>query len=463
MAAAPVGIGGAVMAAGKAATDFDVVVVGGGPTGAIAGLVLARAWVSVAVVEKATFPRFQIGESFLPVTLEQMERLGLMEPLRRLPHMPKYGAEFGMGDAEDTSVFHFNEGLVGGENETFNIARADFDAMVLEQAKAAGAAVLQPVGVRGIDRLADGDAAVRTEDGTITARYLIDASGAATLVGRHLGTRRRLASGHLQKVAYFEHFEGVQRLEGRSAGYPLVAMAEEGWFWVIPLDETRTSVGFVLNPAVARSVDVPADRMLAWGISRCPLMRRRMAEAAGPARNRVRGDFSYRCRPMAGPGYFLAGDAGTFIDPVFSTGVCLGMVGGERAAMAVIDVLRGQVRPETARRRYTRYMEGATRRFTRLIGYYYRHSFRELFLHGSGPAQMQRSVLALLTGHVFRGLPWKVWWRFVLFEGCVRLQRRLELVPRRQQFSLLQEKPEPWQPKPATARHAESRTRYESV
>ncbi|MEX2671491.1 MAG: NAD(P)/FAD-dependent oxidoreductase [Phycisphaeraceae bacterium] len=447
------------MIAHKSEQDFEVLIVGGGPTGAIAALVLARAGVRVAVVEKEAFPRFQIGESFLPVTFDQLQRLGLMDRLRELPHMLKYGAEFGMGGGTETSLFEFNTGLLGGENETFNIARADFDAMLLEEAAKAGATLLQPAAVKQIHRLADGDVVIETQAETLTGRYLIDASGQATVVGRHLKQKSMFDAPHLQKVAYFAHFENVKRLDGRRAGYPTIAMADEGWFWIIPLNAHTTSVGMVLDPAVVKQVDLPARDMLGWGIARCPLMRDRM-EAAVPVERvtetgdsvnsqrwgGVRADFSYQCEPIAGPGYFLAGDAATFLDPVFSTGVCLGMTGGEQAAQHLIAVLRYGREPKAARQVYVKTMKQATAYFTKVIAYYYQHSFRELFLHGSGPFQMQRSVLAVLTGHVFAKLPWKVRWRYWLFGLCVRVQQSRALVEKRERFSLLSAEPSLWQP-----------------
>src|SRR5690606_16515381 len=134
-------------------------------------------------------------------------------------------------------------------------------------------------------------------------------------------------------------------------GFPIIVMCDEGWFWMIPLDERTTSVGLVLDPAVAKQVDAPANRMLQWAIRRCPAVLRRMRQATGPDINLVRSDFSYRCEPYAGPGYFLVGDAATFLDPVFSTGVCLGMKSAMHLGGQIIAMLRGDLTPQAARHR----------------------------------------------------------------------------------------------------------------
>ena len=419
---------------------FDVIIIGGGPAGATAGMLLAREGVRTVVLEKATFPRFHIGESLLPRNFPLLCELGLEQAVRRLPHTAKYGVEFAMGDGTPSTSFTFDQCLLPG-SETINVERAPFDDLLLARAREAGADVRQGAGVRRIVRLADGDVAVEADGRAYAARFLIDASGQGTVVGRHLGTRRASTDPRLRKVAYFAHFEGVWRAPGRAAGSPCIVMAEEGWFWIIPLDERRTSVGLVLDPEIARTVGIPPDRMLAWGIARCPTLRQRMAGAIGPERNEVVADFSYSCHPYAGPGYFLVGDAATFLDPIFSTGVTLAMVAAQEAARLVTRMLRGELRPAAARRRYARYVQGSSGVFFRLIRQFYDHSFREMFLNGAGPAQVHRAVLSILAGEVFPRPPWCLRWRLRLFELFGALNRRLPMVPRRARFSLMQNDP----------------------
>ena len=413
----------------------DVIIIGGGPAGATAGLLLARAGLRVLLLERTTFPRFHIGESLLPRNFPLIRELGLESQLRRLPHVPKLGVEFALGDASAAAQFTFDQGLIPG-SETVNIERAPFDAMLLNAAREAGAEVRENVTVRKILRLADGDVTVEAEGEHLSARCLIDASGQATVVGRHLGARTPSTDPRLRKIAYFAHFDDVKRRPGRAAGHPLIVMCEEGWFWLIPLDDRRTSVGLVLDAEVARTVDVPASRMLGWGIERCPVVRERMEHATGPETNHVTADFSYTCKPYAGPGYFLVGDAAAFMDPIFSTGVTLAMMSAREAAERVVELLHGRRSPASARRAYIRFLQGSTGLFFRFIREYYDPSFRELFLNGTGPLRVHAAVLSILAGQVFPRPVFALRWRLRLFYLLQRLHRLRPLVPRRNRFSL---------------------------
>jgi flavin-dependent dehydrogenase len=424
---------------------YDVLVIGGGPGGAIAALELARRKFRVLVLEKSPFPRFHIGESLVPHTYALLKELGLEQAVKKVPHMEKWGAEFAMGDcpSDRTSRFTFDTSYIPG-GMTLNVERAGFDAALLREARAAGAEVRTRVGVKKILRLNDGDVAVKADDGeTLTARYLLDASGQATVVAKHLGTKRPLGDACFQKVAYFGHFEGVKRLAGAEEGHPAIVMAEEGWFWIINIDAKRTSIGFVADASITKTLGVPADRLLAWAIQRCPLLRERTENATPPERNEVIANFSYRCRPFAGEGYYLVGDAAAFIDPIFSTGVYVATIGALKAADAVTEVLRGRAKPAKARNEYVRHMEGGTSVFFKLIRQYYDHSFRELFLNAVGPHDIHRAVLAALAGHVFPKPVWALRWRLALFNAFVVINKFVPVVPRRQRFSLLKAAVEP--------------------
>lgn len=414
----------------------DVAIIGGGPAGATAALILARAGLDVLVIDRDRFPRFRIGESFLPRTRRLLRDLGLLDRLEALPHTRKPGIEIGFGDGRrPLTRIAFADVLGDGDREAFNVARAPFDQMLIKAAVEAGAALHEGVAIEAIERLEDGDVRLATGIGPVHARWLFDCSGQATVVGRHLGTRRLHAS--LRNVAYFGHYEGVARPDGEFGGAIAVIMCDEGWFWMIPLDATRTSVGAVIAEPASRRIGMSADRRLRWAIDHCPVVAERMANATGPERNGTIADFTYRCAPFAGPGHFLVGDAATFLDPVWSTGVGLGMMGAVEAANAVMRTMHDLRTATREKSRYAAWVQRHTGTFFGLINLFYDHAFREVMLAGHGPLEVHRALITLLAGEVYPRVGADVRWRFALLRSFVAIHRRVGLVARHRPHSLL--------------------------
>ncbi len=256
----------------------------------------------------------------------------------------------------------------------------------------------------------------------LSSKYILDCSGHGTVVARHLGIRKNFDDPHLQKVAYFNHFKNVWTHPGTGKGDPTIIMNKEGWFWLIAINEETTSVGFVTRPEFARTLSVPPNRLLNWAIERCPVVRERMKNAVGSDTNEILSDFSYKCSPMAGDGYFLVGDAACFLDPIFSTGVTLAMMSATQAARHAIAILKENKSPTAARSEYIRFVEGSTGVFWRLIRSYYTHSFRELFMNGRGPLHVHNAIISLLAGQVFPRPCFALRWRLWFFELCVAAQ-----------------------------------------
>ena len=138
---------------------WDAIIIGGGPAGSIAGIALAQCGRSAIILEKSQFPRFHIGESFLPATFDRLKELGLEPAVRKLAHVPKFGAEFSMGSGGANVMIEFDQGYCKNA-EAFNIERSIFDEMLLNEAQRMGVEVRQGVAVKQIVSLADGHVTV---------------------------------------------------------------------------------------------------------------------------------------------------------------------------------------------------------------------------------------------------------------------------------------------------------------
>jgi flavin-dependent dehydrogenase len=419
---------------------YDVIIIGGGPAGSTCATVMSRHGLKVLLLERTPHPRFHIGESFLPRNVTLMRDLGFLPELDSIPHTIKYGAEFGFGHEEKTRLFRFDQGFRRNETRAFNIERAPFDEALLRAAAREGAEVREGVAVRSVRSIADGRVVLGTTDETVESRYLVDASGQSAFIGRRLGLRRVLPG--LRKAAYFSHCRGVERNDGEDGGNVIGIMCKEGWFWLIPIDQERTSIGIVMDADAAMKSGVPPKNVLTWALERCPQMARRCQVAEIPPTNHIAAEFSHICKPYAGPGYFLVGDAAAFVDPLFSTGVCLGMMAAKLAGDSIAAVLREGANPRSIRRSYIEYLDRSSSMLFRLVRGFYDHSFRELFLQARDSLGIRRAILTILAGNVFRPDPsFSLLWRLRLFEMLVAVNRYVPLVPRLQSFSLFEQRP----------------------
>jgi flavin-dependent dehydrogenase len=408
---------------------FDAIVIGGGPAGSTVAARLAQAGRRALVLEKEQFPRFHIGESLLPCSLPLFEELGVMPALRSAGFLVKHAAEFVTADGSVVRRYPFAEGIVPGPGSAFEVDRATFDRVLLENARARGAEVregwevesfeLDKRGVTVLAKNADGG------EERIVARVLVDASGQRSLLAGYYGLREMDAD--LKNFAVFSHYDGAERASGEREGDITVVLAHHGgWWWVIPLAGNRTSLGVVAPKRVLGGQR--ADQ--SWfeqSIADTPYLARRFARAERVAPVRTISDYSYVSRRFAGDGWVLVGDAAAFIDPVFSTGVYLGMLGGFRAADAIDRALRGRSVSGRAFAGYERWMRRAVERYRRFVKGFYTPGFAEVLMHPSDKLELRRAVTSLLAGYVAN---LDVLWRIRIFEAIARANRKLELTPR---------------------------------
>ena len=387
-----------------AAEQCDVVVIGGGPAGSTAATLLARAGRRVIALEKATHPRFHIGESLLPMNLPLFERLGVLEKVRALG-VYKGGADFEASNARGYHTFSFARALGNSPPHAFQVWRQDFDKVLYDHAREAGADAREGHEVVAVEQHSARDTRVqvRTDSGreyAVRARYLVDASGRDAVLASKKRIRRK-NSLH-QSAAIFAHFRGAQRREGEDAGNVSMYRFDHGWMWMIPLPEGVMSVGAVCWPSYLKQRHGSAAEFLLATLKRNPALWRRMESAQLIGDEvRVTGNYSYEAERIGGPGWLLVGDAYAFIDPVFSSGVYLAMVAAEEGAQLVDRVLREPAREAALLRRFERRQRRGLARFSFFIYRFNEPVMREMFAHPRNTLQLEQGVISMLAGDLF--------------------------------------------------------------
>ncbi|MEQ1852983.1 MAG: NAD(P)/FAD-dependent oxidoreductase [Chthoniobacteraceae bacterium] len=403
--------------------QYDVAIIGGGPAGSTAATLLSRKGRRVVVCEKERFPRFKIGESLLPHSLAMLDTLGVRGQLDAHA-FPKHGGEIASACGRRLTRFYFENALQLRNRSAYQVDRAWFDKMLLDHAAAGGVEVRQPSAVK--DAVFDDEGVtLQTDGGPLRARYVLDCSGRNAVVGSQFDLKRRY--DNLQKFSVYAHFEGVQRDGGRDAGLTRLVRGRDEWFWLIPLDERRTSVGLVLDAADFRAAKQTPEEALDCAIARSALMRSRMARSRRITEVHATGDYSYRNTRLHGHRWLLAGDAAGFIDPIFSTGVFLAIHSAGRAAAAIDFALR---HPALGRLRFAAYGSGLNRlmnRYLRLVNAWYTPEFMDVFSSPKPPMQIPQAVNSVLGGNIHPGF--SVRWRLWLFYAVLWIHKRHPIVP----------------------------------
>ena len=375
----------------------DVIIVGGGPAGSTAANLLAQEGHDALVLEKETFPRFHIGESLLPIDLPIFARLGvtLETPTK---FIIKNGAEFIDEVTGQEATFTFSEALNGTPRTAFQVERARFDQTLLERARAWGAEVRYGVRVQAITPGPE-EVVVETAAGAERARYLIDATGQDAFLARNNRTVEPLKG--FGCVAVFRHYDGLNpeiTAELESTGNIKILMVPEGWMWLIPLAGRRLSVGVVSKTPIS-----DPEATLVTAEQRSPLIQRLVAGATFTGHKIIR-NFSYRNKRAYGSRWACAGDASCFLDPVFSSGVSLAMLGSESITDRLSPALReGREADPTLLADHAKRMEVGYKSFAGLIyRFYHANLVPKLFFPNTEGEPLRPGITSLLGADFWR-------------------------------------------------------------
>lgn len=401
---------------------YDAIIIGGGPGGSTAASALGRAGKRVLILERERFPRFHVGESLIPYGNEEMRAIGLWPKLEKAGFIPKLGAEFVTGDSKASIRVLFGRYLPSEYAQTFQVERSRFDELLLNHAAEAGCEVWQETHAKHATVSESGVAVtcVRGEETyELEARWLFDASGRDAFLGKQMQLSKT-DLGMPKKFATFAHFKGVRRNEPPADGHITVVRLDFGWFWMIPLDAEKTSIGLVQTLEHFPDSGLKPAEFFEQVVAATPELQRRMVSAQRVSDFYFAGDYTYRHLENAGPRWLLVGDAAGFIDPIFSSGVMLAIKSGYLAAqMALAADASGRALSPREQRRYTREVGKMCKVFLQMIRMFYdNHSF-EVFMTPCPYPGMEAAVNNLVAGNTKLG--WRLRMRVlgVLCDLCL--------------------------------------------
>ena len=339
-------------------TGHDVIIIGAGPAGSAAAAILAEHGRRVLVLEREKFPRYHIGESLLPFTYQPLKRLGMIEKLKQSAFTKKYSVQFISPDGKASQPFYFFD-RYDRETvaQTWQVMRAEFDEMLLNNARDKGAEVIEEISVKELiwegKKVVGVRAVTKTgEEKEFRAPLTFDATGKEALTATRNGWRER--DPFLNKIAVWTYYKGAVRQKGIDEGATGVAFVpQKGWFWWIPLHDDRASVGVVAEGKyLSRDGVRDPKAMLEREIENNQWVKDNLAPATQFGEYYITNEFTHHSRHCGTHGLLLLGDAFCFLDPVFSSGLMLALKSGVMAADAAHEAIEANdLSPE----RFTEY------------------------------------------------------------------------------------------------------------
>jgi flavin-dependent dehydrogenase len=326
-------------------TNYEALIIGAGPAGSAAAATLAEHGRRVLVLEREKFPRYHIGESLLPFTFQPLQRLGLIEKMRQSAFVKKYSVQFISPSGKASQPFYFfnryDRDTVG---QTWQVLRSEFDLMLMENARAKGAQVLEEITVKELLREGERITGVRAQhnDGPMKeyrAPITLDCSGRESFAA--VRNNWRAKDPQLNKVAVWTYYQGAKRDPGLDEGATTVAyVPDKGWFWYIPQHNQMVSVGVVAEGKyLTRDGIKSPEAIFKRELEQNLWIKEHLAPGRQVGAYFITSEYSFHARYCAMEGLLLVGDAFCFLDPVFSSGLMFALKSGLLAADTVHEAL----------------------------------------------------------------------------------------------------------------------------
>lgn len=380
----------------------QVVVIGAGPSGAVASTLLKRQGHDVLMLERARFPRFSIGESLLAHCLEFIEEAGMMDAVRAAGFQTKNGAAFGWGDRY--AYFDFRDKFSPGPGTTFQVQRATFDKVLADEAERQGVEVRYEQEVIAADFSGESPRLdIRAADGStyqVNSRFVLDASGYGRVLARLCDLER--PSNMPPRKAVFTHIEDRIADPSFDRDKILISVHPEIrsiWYWLIPFSNGRCSIGVVGGSDLYGSDDEPLMTTLQRMCGEAPNLKRLLVNAQWDTPANTIGGYSASVTSLHGPGYALLGNAAEFLDPVFSSGVTIAL----RSSKLAADALHRQLSGEAVdwQRDFAEPLLLGVETFRAYVEGWYEGTFQDVVFYENAQPEIRRMISSILAGYAW--------------------------------------------------------------
>jgi hypothetical protein len=381
---------------------YDAIIIGAGPAGSVAAAILRKSGRTVLVLEREVFPRFSIGESLLPQCMEYIEEAGMLSAVTAAGFQRKNGALFQRNGTY--SGFDFSEQFSNGWSETFEVPRARFDMLLASEAERAGADIRYGHEITAVD--------VNTEQPTVncrcpddsqatfSCRFLLDASGFGRVLSRLL--QLETPSDFPVRTSLFTHVQDSITDLGYNRDRILISVHpkhRDVWYWLIPFGNGRSSLGVVATPTYISNYGDNMDAALQSVVAEEQELARLLAHAKWDTPARKITGYSTNVKQLCGDNYALLGNAGEFLDPVFSSGVTIAM----RSASLAAGLLDRQLSGDSINwlEDYAKPLAKGVSTFRAFVNAWYDGRFQDIIFHEAQSPEIRKMICSILAGYAW--------------------------------------------------------------
>jgi flavin-dependent dehydrogenase len=381
----------------------DVVVIGAGPSGSIASALLHQKGYSVLVLEREYFPRFSIGESLLPQCMVYLEEAGMLEAVQKHGFQFKNGAAFGW---EDRYAFYdFREKFSPGPGTTFQVDRASFDKLLADEASAQGVDIRYGHTITSLDVSRDPARVGFTDDqgnsGEVSCQFVLDASGFGRVASRLLDLEE--PSDFPLRQAAFTHIDDHiddSAFDREKILITVHPQERDIWYWLIPFSDGRCSLGVVASAEqLAKRAGAEPLNTLQTCVAEAPVLAKLLSKAEYRYPSRQITGYACNVKRLAGERFALLGNAGEFLDPVFSSGVTIAMRSASMAAVNLHRQLQGEAVDWYAD--YEQPLRAGVDTFRVFVESWYAGPFQDVIFFPDQAPNVRRMISSVLAGYAW--------------------------------------------------------------